>query len=68
MRPRGHQKAHSLARLLNERSISRWAKQTWPVLASGEKVAWSRELGEAEEFAAGPETRRAVLISEEPLL
>ena len=68
MRPRGHQKAHSLARLLNEKSISRWEKQKWPVLVSGEKVVWSRGLAEAEECAPGPETRRAVLISEEPLL
>ena len=68
MRPRGHQKAHSLARLLNEKSISRWDKQKWPVLVSGEKVAWTRGLAESVEFVAGPETRRAVLISEEPLL
>lgn len=68
MRPRGHQKAHSLARLLNEKSISRWEKQKWPVVLSGEKVVWVRGLAESEEFAAGPETRRAVLISEEPLL
>jgi len=68
MRPRGHRKAHSLARLLNEQSISRWDKKKWPVLESSEKVAWVRGLAESEEFAAGPETRRAVLISEEPLL
>ena len=68
MRPRGHLKAHSLARLLNEKSISRWEKQKWPVLTCGEKVVWSRGLAESEEFTAGPETRKAVLISEEPLL
>jgi tRNA(Ile)-lysidine synthase len=68
MRPRGHQKAHTVARLLNEKSVSRWEKQKWPVLASGEEIAWVRGLAESAEFAAGPETRRAVLISEERLL
>ncbi len=68
MRPKGHQKAHTLARLLNERAVSRWEKQNWPVLVSGEKVVWVRGLAESEEYRARPETRRAVLISEEPLL
>ncbi len=68
MRPKGHQRVHTLARLLNEKAVSRWEKQKWPVLTSGEKVAWVRGLAEAEEFAAGPETRKAILISEEPLL
>ncbi len=68
MRLKGHQKAHTLARLLNERAVSRWEKQKWPVLVSGEKVVWVRGLAESEDFAARPETRRAVLISEEPLL
>ena len=68
MQPRGHQKAHTLARLLNEKSVSRWEKATWPVLTSGGRIAWARGLSESVEFAAGPETRRVVLISEEPLL
>ena len=68
MRPKGHQKAHPVARLLNENAVSRWEKQNWPVLVSGEKVVWVRGLAESEDFAARPETRRAVLISEEPLL
>ena len=67
LRPRGHQKAHKLGRLLNEKSISRWEKAKLPVITSGGKLAWVRGLPEAVEFAVGPETREAVEITEEPL-
>jgi tRNA(Ile)-lysidine synthase len=68
MRPKDHHKAHKLARLLNEKSVSRWEKANWPVLTSGGKLAWARGLPEAVEFAAGPETLKALLIIEEPIL
>ena len=65
--PLGHQKAHKVAGLLNEKSVSRWQKLQWPVLTSGGKLAWVRGLAPSVEFAVGPDTRRAVLITEEPL-
>jgi tRNA(Ile)-lysidine synthetase-like protein len=66
MRPLGHQKRHKLARLLNERSVSRWEKESWPVLTSGGELAWVRGLPVSAELAAGAKTRKAVLITEEP--
>jgi tRNA(Ile)-lysidine synthase len=66
MRPFGHQKRHKLARLLNEKSVSRWEKEGWPVLTSAGEVAWVRGLPVSAELAAGAKTRRAVLITEEP--
>jgi tRNA(Ile)-lysidine synthase len=66
MRPLGHQKRHKLARLLNEKSVSRWEKQGWPVLSSGGQLAWVRGLPVSAELAAGAKTRKAVLITEEP--
>jgi tRNA(Ile)-lysidine synthetase-like protein len=63
----GHQKSHTLSRLLNEAGVSRWEKESWPVLTSGGKIAWSRGLPVAEEFAAGGSTRAGVVISEVPL-
>jgi tRNA(Ile)-lysidine synthase len=65
--PLGHQKAHKVGRLLNEKSVSRWQKLQWPVLTSGGKLAWVRGLSPSVDFAVGPDTRRAVLIIEEPL-
>jgi tRNA(Ile)-lysidine synthase len=66
MRPLGHQKRHKVARLLNEKSVSRWEKEGWPVLTSGGELAWVRGLPVSAEFAAGAKTRKAVLITEEP--
>jgi tRNA(Ile)-lysidine synthase len=66
MRPLGHQKRHKLARLLNEKAVSRWEKKTWPVLTSGGELAWVRGLPVSAELAAGAKTRKAVLITEEP--
>jgi tRNA(Ile)-lysidine synthase len=67
LHPQGHQKAHKVGRLLNEKSISRWQKYQWPVLMSGGKLAWVRGLPTSVAFAVGPDTRRAVVITEEPL-
>ncbi|HWY43653.1 MAG TPA: tRNA lysidine(34) synthetase TilS [Candidatus Sulfotelmatobacter sp.] len=64
MRPIGHRGSHRLKRLLNEKRISRWEREGWPVLESGQKIVWARGFAAAE-FAATRETRRAILVSEE---
>jgi tRNA(Ile)-lysidine synthase len=65
LRPVGHQKAHKLARLLNELGISRWDKVSWPVVSDGEQVLWARGLPVAAEFAASKATRAGVMIIED---
>jgi len=65
MRPEGRQHAHKLSRLLNEKRISRWERQGWPVLESAKNIVWARGFVAAE-FAATERTRRAILVSEEP--
>jgi tRNA(Ile)-lysidine synthetase-like protein len=64
VRPLGHQKSHRLSRLLNEVGVSRWEKLSWPVLTSGGKIAWTRGLPVAAEFAVGGTTRAGVVITE----
>jgi tRNA(Ile)-lysidine synthase len=68
MQPQGHQKRHTLARLLNEMGLSRWEKESWPVLTSGEQVAWALGLPVAEEFALVEGSSRALVITEESSL
>jgi tRNA(Ile)-lysidine synthase len=63
MRPVGHQKQHTLARLWNEANVSRWEKAVWPVLTSNGRVAWARGLRVATEFAVRGETRTGVAIT-----
>ena len=65
MRPEGRQHAHKLSRLLNEKRISRWEREGWPVLESAKNIVWARGFVAAE-FAATERTRRAILVSEEP--
>lgn len=67
VQPYGHQKRHKLSRLLNEVGVSRWEKASWPVLTAGGKIAWTRGLPVANEFAAGASTRAGVVITEVPL-
>ncbi len=67
LQPQGHRNAHKLKRLLNEKHISRWKRDGWPVLTSGGVVAWARGFPVAGEFAASERTRAGIVIAEEPL-
>jgi tRNA(Ile)-lysidine synthase len=67
MRPLGHRSAHKLKRLLNEKHVSRWARNGWPVLTSGGILAWARGFHVAAEFAADERTRAGMMIAEEAL-
>ena len=66
-RPSGHQSAHKLKRLLNEKHISRWEREGWPVLTSGEALVWARGFPVAAEFAADERTRSGMVIAEEKI-
>jgi tRNA(Ile)-lysidine synthase len=63
----GHRNPHKLKRLLNEKPISRWERDGWPVLTSGGVLAWARGFPVAAEFAASERTRAGIVIAEEPL-
>jgi tRNA(Ile)-lysidine synthetase-like protein len=65
MRPTGHQNRHTVARLLNELGVSRWEKESWPVLTSAGNLAWVLGLPVADEFAMAEGSRAAVVITEE---
>lgn len=65
LQPAGHQKAHKLKRLLNEKRVSRWERAGWPVLTSGGVLVWARGFPVATGFGANEETRTGFLIAEE---
>jgi tRNA(Ile)-lysidine synthase len=65
LQPAGHQKAHKLKRLLNEKRVSRWERDAWPVLTSGDVLVWARGFPVAAGFAANEGTRTGILIAEE---
>ena len=65
LQPAGQQKAHKLKRLLNEKRVSRWERDGWPVLTSGGVLVWARGFPVAAGFAANEGTRTGILIAEE---
>jgi tRNA(Ile)-lysidine synthase len=67
LQPAGRSKAHKLKHLLNEKGISRWERNGWPVLTSGGEVIWSRGFPVAAKYAAGEKTEAALAIDEEAL-
>ena len=67
LRPLGHRNAHKLKRLLNEKRVSWWERDGWPVLTSGGVLAWARGFHVAAEFAADERTRAGIMIAEESL-
>jgi tRNA(Ile)-lysidine synthase len=60
-------KARKLKRLLNDKHVSRWEKQGWPVLTSGGILAWARGFPVAAEFVPEERTRTVLVIAEEHL-
>jgi tRNA(Ile)-lysidine synthase len=67
LRPSGHQNARKLKRLLNEKHISRWDREGWPVLTSRGVLVWARGFAVASDFAADERTRSGIAIAEEEL-
>jgi tRNA(Ile)-lysidine synthase len=67
LRPQGHLSAHKLKRLLNEKRVSRWERDGWPVLTSGGVLAWARGFPVAAEFAANERTRAGIVVAEEKI-
>jgi hypothetical protein len=54
--------------LFNEKGIDRWQRAGWPVVVSGEDLAWSRKFGASAKFAANAGTKTGIVIVEEKLL
>ena len=64
-RPAGHRQAHKLKRFLNEKHVSRWEREGWPVLTSAGVLAWVRGFPVAAEFAVNGTTQAGIAIAEE---
>lgn len=62
-RPKGHAHMQKVKRLFREFRIAARERAQWPVFTSGGRVAWVLGLPAAEEYAAGPGTRSALMIT-----
>jgi tRNA(Ile)-lysidine synthase len=66
-RPHGRLHEHKLKELLRVKRVPLRERAAWPVLTSAGSVVWSRGFPVAEAFAARSNTRRGVLVVEEPI-
>jgi tRNA(Ile)-lysidine synthase len=62
--PLGHRKPHKLKRLLNEKRISRWERDGWPVLTSAGVIVWVRGFPVGAGFAATAEAASILRVEE----
>lgn len=66
-RPQGHLRTHKLKHLLQERRIALQERRNWPVITCAGKLVWARGFPFAHGFLASGETKKVLVISEEPL-
>jgi tRNA(Ile)-lysidine synthetase-like protein len=67
IRPQGRLRTRKLKHLLRERRIALRHRRNWPVITSAGELVWTRGFPLARDFSAGRNTRKALVISEEPL-
>lgn len=63
-RAKGRSAAEKIKTLFQEFRVPLWQRRTWPVIARGGSILWTRRFGAANDFAAGPESRNILVIRE----
>jgi tRNA(Ile)-lysidine synthase len=61
---KGQSGAEKIKSLFQEFRIPLWERRTWPVIARGSSILWTRQFGVAAGFAAGPESGSILMIRE----
>ncbi len=64
--PCGRTSVSKIKTLFQESRIPLWERRSWPVIAQGHSILWTRKFGVASEFAARPESREVLRIREVP--
>lgn len=62
--PRGRSGSEKIKTLFQEFRVPLWERRTWPVIARGDSILWTRRFGVARDFAAGAESRDVLVIRE----
>ncbi len=65
--PQGRLRTRKLKHLLRERRIALHERRRWPVLTSNGELVWARGFPVAQKYVTDGKTRKALVISEEPL-
>jgi tRNA(Ile)-lysidine synthase len=56
--------AEKIKTLFQIARVPLWERRTWPVIARGDAIVWTRTFGASKEFAPGPESRLVLRIRE----
>jgi tRNA(Ile)-lysidine synthase len=65
--PHGRLRTRKLKHLLRERRIALRERRGWPVLTSNGELVWARGFPVAQKYVTDGKTRKALVISEEPI-
>jgi tRNA(Ile)-lysidine synthase len=60
----GHSGPVKIKTLFQEYRVPLWERRRWPVIVMGDVIVWTRRFGVARAFAATPESRSVLLVSE----
>ncbi len=62
--PAGSRKELKIKDLFQSHRVPCWERPTWPILTSGGRIVWTRRFGPDARFAAGPHSRRRIVVRE----
>jgi tRNA(Ile)-lysidine synthase len=62
--PVGHSGEEKVKTLFQTHRVPLWERRHWPVIVQDSSILWTRRFGAAREFAAGPESREILLVTE----
>lgn len=60
----GDQRPYKLKELFQAARVPLWERRSWPVLAAGARIVWSRRFGPARDFAADSSSRMVLRVTE----
>jgi tRNA(Ile)-lysidine synthase len=63
-RPAGQSRDQKIQEMFQKARVPSWRRTFWPILASEDKILWSRQFGVADEFAVPGDGRTALHVRE----
>jgi tRNA(Ile)-lysidine synthase len=63
-RPEHPGSAIKIKTLFQDYRVPLWERRTWPVIAMGDSIVWTRRFGPARQFAATAESESILLVKE----
>ena len=62
-RPQGHSRDHKIQEMFQKARVPSWRRASWPIVEFGDKIAWSRQFGVAEDLRGAALNVREITLS-----